>query len=183
MAIRSDPPDSRSSRTVEAQHKPLPLQPQRLPHLSLTSPSYTSYRGTTNIWGASLGGHLAGTTGQGAADATRAHFSYFGRPKPASSFLLLQAGAQPLGSSVPTHPPPHSRRPAQRRTHSAATASPQGQMPVISPSSAPRSLRKLSESNTLPADWLRATPIPRFPGGAGLSAASLLPAPPRAHAP
>lgn len=76
-------------------------------------------------------------------------------------------------------------RPAQRRKKSAAAAaSPPGE--CLWSASAQRrvgrrSLRKLSEQNALPPDWLRAVPLPRSPGRAGLKARRLEPATPRAR--
>lgn len=120
------------------------------------------------------------TSRAGAADAAVVHFFPSSLPWPANSALPPQTAAHPLQTFMPTHPPPHSRRPARNTTSYAATASLQGRTPNISLRTAQRSLRKRSEPNAPPGDWLRAAPIPRSPGRAGLSAARLVPAQSRA---
>lgn len=121
------------------------------------------------MWGARLGDHSAGTARQGAGDAAEVHFHPSSPPRPARSLPLPQTALQPP-AAVRAHSPA-ARLPAagweQRRLRGNRVSS----RPNAS-GKPQHGLRKLSELNALPGDWLRAAPIPRFPCGAGLSAAA-----------
>lgn len=120
-----------------------------------------------------MGGTPRGPLGRhrptGRRGRSRSAFSPF-KPTPARQELATAADSTTAPAAVRAHSPAarlpaagwEQRRLRGNRVSSRPNASGQPQ----------HGLRKLSELNALPGDWLRAAPIPRFPCGAGLSAAA-----------
>lgn len=127
---------------MEAQQKPLQLRRNASP--TRPFPLGAAHPISTRARRRGFGGKPRGPLGphgqtRNAADEVVVRFFPSSLPWPANSALPTQTAAQPLQPFMPTHPPPHSRRPARNKTSSAATASLQGRMPTISLRTAQRS--------------------------------------------